>query len=228
MTAATRSPRSLRATRGMPLWLAVVALVGALIAAAIGSSTTTPAEAYEPAPTPTATAEPAPTPIPEPTPTQEPALPPPPPNDFFVPPNPPQRVLAGPPGAALLPEDEAVKVPPRFFVNPPTPRLRDAPRAEAIRNGQRVPVYQARDDIRLLVSLPLGGEQWTVQVRRQGAGSTYTEVGTLITPFTNEILGGRTSLPVFNFSRKGTYIVALTNTAGETLYVKIVVGPAPQ
>ena len=221
MTAATHSDRAGLTHRALPLWLAVVALVAALLAAAIGSSTTTPAEAYEPAPTPTATAEPTPTP------TQEPALPPPPPNDFFVPPNPPVRTLAGPPGATLVPEEEAVQVPPRFFVNPPTPRLRDAPRAEAIRNGERVPVYQARDDIRLLVSLPLGGEEWTVRVRRQGAGSTYTVVGTLITPFTDEILGGRTSLPVFNFSRKGTYIVALTNTAGETLYVKIVVGPAP-
>jgi len=146
-------------------------------------------------------------------------------NSFANPPNPAVQTLAGPPGAVLVPDSTAREVPARFFVQPPAPRLRDAPRAEAIRNGVRTPIFNAGDNIRLLVDLPLGGQEWTVRLRQQGAGNEYSELGTILTPDSDLLFGGRTSLPVFNFSRQGTYIVAMTNTAGETLYVKIVVGP---
>ena len=190
--------------------------------------TITPAPAPGPAPAPSTapdSALAAPTPKPTPTPTQESAQAPL-PNSLLNPPNPAVRTRVGPPGVTLVADAEALSVPPRILVQPPSPRLRDAPRAEAKRDGRRVPVFRAGDDVRLLVALPVGGDVWTVRIRKQGAGGSYTTVGTVLTPLTDAIVDGRTSLPVFNFSRKGTYIVALTNADGEVRYVKIVVGRA--
>ncbi len=217
MTAATHSDQAGIAHRALPLWLAVVAIVAALLAAAIGSSSTTPAEAYEPAPTPTATAEPAPTPIPEPTPTQEPALPPPPPepNFFFNPPNPPIPTVVIP-GVLEVPREEVFATPPRFYVFPAEPRLRDAPRADRKVNGRFVPIYSAGDLVRLVAKVPANTE-FRVLIRRAGRGNEYQEAATVLSD-----PNGRVALPVLRVSRRGTYIIALVDVAtGQPLYLKI-------
>lgn len=199
---------------------AVAAVSGVLVVAATIPGTGS-VQAYDPAPQPTATAEPAPTPTPTPTPTIAPALPPE-PNDVRNPPNPeiPQVVV---PGVLEVSRVTALRTPPRYYVFESTPRLRDAPRADRRVNGEFVPIYNAGDVVRLVARVP-ADTNFLVYIRRQGRGNEYGEpVPALSDP------NGRMALPALRVSRQGTYIVAMVNPlTGETLYLKIDVGPREQ
>jgi len=124
------------------------------------------------------------------------------------------------PGVVEVNKTIATRTPPRFLNQDSSTRLRDAPQAVQIVNGNIRPIYTAGDRVRLIAKVP-ASQTWEILFRKSGRNQTYMELGTAIS--TEQ---GRVALPVMRIYRKGLYIFALRNTeTGEVRYVKVRVGP---